>query len=52
MPKSLRAIYNDLANVSSERSKIARREKALLSREQNLLMELKKYSTSKSSTEK
>jgi hypothetical protein len=50
MPKSLRAIHNDMANVSSERSKIARREKVLLNREQKLLMELKKYSTKKSST--
>ena len=48
MPKSLRAIHNDLTDVSSERSKIVRREKVLLSREQKLLLELKKYSTKKS----
>jgi len=49
MARSLKAIHTELSNISSERSKVARREKILLNREQKLLLELKKYSTKKAS---
>ena len=50
MARSLRAIHRELSDISSERSKVARREKVLLNREQKLLLELKKYSSKKVSS--
>tara|TARA_Y100000593_G_scaffold94755_1_gene195739 strand:- start:2463 stop:2615 length:153 start_codon:yes stop_codon:yes gene_type:complete len=47
MGRTLKAIHTELSNISSERSKVARREKVLLNREQKLLLELKKHSTRK-----